>query len=54
MLTFYFPRRRAWARIEGDRIGLAFLADRYVDKDREFGQLRDEVQHRTGGHPAGS
>jgi cytochrome c biogenesis protein len=53
-LTFYFPRRRAWARIEGDRIGLAFLADRYVDKDREFGQLRDEVQHRTGGHPAGS
>ena len=54
MLTFYFPRRRAWARIEGDRIGLAFLADRYVDKDREFGQLREEVQHRTGGHPAGS
>ncbi len=53
-LTFYFPRRRAWARIEGDRIGLAFLADRYVDKDREFGQLREEVQHRTGGHPAGS
>ena len=53
MLTFYFPRRRAWARIEGDRIGLAFLADRYVDKDREFGQLRDEVQHRTGGHPVG-
>jgi cytochrome c biogenesis protein len=51
MLTFYFPRRRVWARIEGDRIGLAFLADRYVDKDREFGQLRDEVQHRTGGHP---
>ena len=54
VLTFYFPRRRAWARIEGDRIGLAFLADRYVDKDREFGQLRDEVQHRTGGHAAGS
>ena len=53
VLTFYFPRRRAWARIEGDRIGLAFLADRYVDKDREFGQLRDEVQHRTGGHPVG-
>jgi cytochrome c biogenesis protein len=54
MLTFYFPRRRAWARIEGNRISLAFLADRYVDKDREFGQLRDEVQRRTGGHQAGS
>ena len=54
MLTFYFPRRRAWARIEGDRIGLAFLADRYVDKDREFDQLCDEVQRRTGGHQAGS
>ena len=49
VLTFYFPRRRAWARIEGGRIGLAFLADRYVDKDREFGQLRDEVVQRTGG-----
>ena len=49
VLTFYFPRRRAWARIEDGRIGLAFLADRYVDKDREFGQLRDEVERRTGG-----
>jgi len=54
MLTFYFPRRRAWARIEEGRIGLAFLADRYVDKDREFGQLRDEVERRTGGRAAGS
>jgi cytochrome c biogenesis protein len=53
VLTFYFPRRRAWARIEDGRIGLAFLADRYVDREREFGQLRDEVVERTGGHPAG-
>ena len=53
VLTFYFPRRRAWARIEDGRIGLAFLADRYVDKDREFGQLRDEVVERTGGRTAG-
>ena len=53
VLTFYFPRRRAWARVEDGRIGLAFLADRYVDKDREFGQLRDEVVERTGGRTAG-
>ena len=35
VLTFYFPRRRAWARI-GDRVELAYVADRYVDADREF------------------
>jgi cytochrome c biogenesis protein len=43
-LTFYFPRRRAWARIEGGNVHLAFLADRYVDKEREFEQLREEVE----------
>ncbi len=48
-LTFYFPRRRAWARIADDRIALAFLADRYVDQERELGQLRDAVErHITG------
>ena len=54
VLTFYFPRRRAWARIDEGRIGLAFLADRYVDRDREFGQLCDEVQERTGGRGTGT
>ena len=49
VLTFYFPRRRAWALVEDDRIALAFLADRYVDQDREFGQLRDEVERRITG-----
>jgi cytochrome c biogenesis protein len=43
-LTFYFPRRRAWARISADGIDLAFLADRYVDKEREFEQLRESVE----------
>jgi cytochrome c biogenesis protein len=52
VLTFYFPRRRAWARISDDRIDLAFLADRYVDKEREFGQLREAVKDRTGGRAA--
>jgi cytochrome c biogenesis protein len=46
-VTFYFPRRRAWARIDGDHIGLAFVADRYVDRDREFERLRDAVAFAT-------
>lgn len=49
VLTFYFPRRRAWARIDGDHIGLAFLADRYVDRDGEFERLREAVVRATGG-----
>ena len=49
VLTFYFPRRRAWARISGDRVALAFTADRYVDQDREFGQLADNVAERVDG-----
>lgn len=49
VLTFYFPRRRAWARIDGERIGLAFLADRYVDRDGEFERLREAVVRATGG-----
>ena len=48
VLTFYFPRRRAWARIEGDRVSLAFLADRYVDRDREFERLRERVSAAVG------
>jgi len=48
-LTFYFPRRRAWARIVGDRVELAFVADRYVDRDREFEQLSEAVARASGG-----
>jgi cytochrome c biogenesis protein len=48
VLTFYFPRRRAWARLEGDRIALALTADRYVDRDRELARLADEVARLTG------
>ncbi len=44
MLTFYFPRRRLWARLHGDRLELAMIADRYVDTEREFGQLLDELR----------
>ena len=53
VLTFYFPRRRAWARIDGDRVELAFLADRYVDADGEFGKLTESVALATGGRIKG-
>lgn len=43
VLTFYFPRRRVWARIVGGRVELAFVADRYVDADGEFDRLAHEV-----------
>ena len=49
VLTFYFPRRRAWARISAGRVELAFVADRYVDADGEFGQLVEAVQLASGG-----
>jgi cytochrome c biogenesis protein len=53
VLTFYFPRRRAWARVEGARIGLAFLADPVVDREREFRQLADAITQ-AGGATRGS
>jgi len=53
VLTFYFPRRRAWARIEGDRVELAFVADRYVDADAEFAKLTHAVARATGGRMEG-
>ena len=50
VLTFYFPRRRAWARVSEDRVELAFAADRYVDTENEFGKLTDAVRREL--HPA--
>jgi cytochrome c biogenesis protein len=52
VLTFYFPRRRAWARISAGRVELAFVADRYVDAHGEFGQLVEAVQLASGGRIA--
>ena len=49
VLTFYFPRRRAWARVTHERVELAFVADRYVDADGEFQKLTDAVALATGG-----
>jgi cytochrome c biogenesis protein len=50
VITFYFPRRRVWARIAPDgRVGIVGRSDRYVDFDREFGRLLDDlVAQRSG------
>ena len=43
-ITFYRPRRRVWARLGADgRLGLVWRSDRYVDVEREFGRLLDEL-----------
>jgi cytochrome c biogenesis protein len=48
LLTFYFPRRRVWARFSEGRVDVAMLAERYVDAPREFGQLLDDLAIRGG------
>ncbi len=53
VLTFYFPRRRAWARVTDGRVELAFVADRYVDADGEFGKLSRAVALATSGRIEG-
>lgn len=50
-LSFYFPRRRVWARLAGERLELAMAADRYVDVEREFGRLQDELSARLRNRP---
>ncbi len=43
-ITFYRPRRRVWARLAPDgRLGLVWRSDRYVDVEREFGALLDDL-----------
>ena len=43
-ITFYLPRRRVWARLTPDgRLGLVWRSDRYVDVEREFGRLLDDL-----------
>lgn len=54
LLSFYFPRRRVWARFADGRLQLAMLADRYVDARREFTELLDAVAARTGERPVPS
>jgi cytochrome c biogenesis protein len=43
-ITFYRPRRRVWTRLEPDgRLGIVWRSDRYVDVEREFGRLLDQL-----------
>ncbi len=43
-ITFYLPRRRIWARLGPDgTLALVGRSDRYVDFDREFGRLVDDL-----------
>jgi cytochrome c biogenesis protein len=43
-ITFYFPRRRVWARVDpAGEVRLAAHADRYVDLRREFGSLLTDL-----------
>ncbi len=43
-ITFYLPRRRIWARLASDgRLGLVWRSDRYIDVEREFGRLLDDL-----------
>lgn len=46
-LTFYFPRRRAWVRIEHGVVRVAVLADRYVDTERELRGVVEELRVRA-------
>jgi cytochrome c biogenesis protein ResB len=43
-ITFYRPRRRIWARVDPEgRLAIVARSDRYVDVEREFGRLLDDL-----------
>jgi cytochrome c biogenesis protein ResB len=43
-ITFYLPRRRVWTRLDpAGRLAVVWRSDRYVDVDREFGRLLDQL-----------
>jgi cytochrome c biogenesis protein len=43
-ISFYRPRRRVWTRLASDgRLGIVWRSDRYVDVEREFGRLLDQL-----------
>jgi cytochrome c biogenesis protein len=51
-ITFYLPRRRIWARIApSGEVRLVARSDRYVDLEREFGRLLDDLVARRGVEP---
>jgi cytochrome c biogenesis protein len=49
-ITFYLPRRRIWARLDPNgELRLVARSDRYVDVEREFGRLLDDLVARRRG-----
>lgn len=44
VITFYLPRRRVWARLSpAGELAIVGRAERYVDGEREFGRLLDDL-----------
>jgi cytochrome c biogenesis protein len=44
LITFYLPRRRVWLRFGPERqVSIVGRSDRYVDFNREFGRLLDDL-----------
>jgi cytochrome c biogenesis protein ResB len=43
-ITFYLPRRRIWTRLSpSGELAIVARSDRYVDVEREFGRLLDDL-----------
>jgi cytochrome c biogenesis protein len=55
-ITFYLPRRRIWARLTpAGALAIVARSDRYVDVEREFGRLLDDlVARRVEGASGGA
>ena len=50
VITFYFPRRRVWTRLApSGELAIVGRSDQYVDFDREFGRLLDDLVARRSG-----
>jgi hypothetical protein len=53
MITFWLPRRRVWARLDGDgKLAVVWRSDRYVDVVNEFGRLLDDLVLLRRGAPS--
>ena len=52
-ITFYLPRRRVWARVTpSGEVAVVARSDRYVDVEREFGRLLDDLVRSRPRRPA--
>ena len=51
ILSFYFPRRRIWARLHEGNLEVALVADRYANSDHEFDSLLEDLATRLRNRP---